>query len=278
MAANMPLNGLKVLVTRPEQQGKNLCEMIVASGGYSISFPVIEIVPIAPEHWASPVNSGKTQGQITSSPCLDSHSCGDNLDDEKFTLTEQDMIIFVSRNAVSYFLDTIQQDIPEHIQLVSVGAGSAASMRSHGLRVDIQPDQSIGSEGLLIMPQFEDFAGKQVLIVRGKGGRELLANTLVERGAKVRYIEVYERLIPSPSISQCEEALTSDCVVCTSVEGVKNLSKLLQKGLKTLLDKPMLVVSDRIKMYAESLGFQRVVVSADVSDEAILEQLIKLEI
>jgi len=247
MVANMPLNRLKILVTRPEQQAKNLCEMIAASGGQSIAFPVIEIVPIERQRWP------------------------------EFSLAEQDMIIFVSRNAVANFINVIKQAIPEQIQLVSVGAGSAASMREHGLRVDIQPNQSIGSEGLLLMPQFDDMARKNVLIIRGKGGRELLADTLVQRGAVVRYLEVYERALPNPSLALCEQALTAECIVCTSVEGVKNLTKLLQKGLKTFLDKPMLVVSERIKVVAESLGFKHIIVTTNVSDKATLEQLIKLE-
>jgi len=248
MVANASLNGLKVLVTRPQQQAKKLCDMIVATGGQAITFPVIDIVPTDVKTWP------------------------------QFDLAKQDMIIFVSRNAVSNFVDTLIAPLAEHIQLVSVGAGSAASMRSHGLRVDIQPSQSIGSEGLLLMPEFDDMTDKEVLIIRGKGGRELLADTLVERGATVRYLEVYERALPRVSVEQCEQALTAECVVCTSVEGVKNLSELLQKGLKILLDKPMLVVSERIKNYAQTLGFQRIIVTSNVSDDAVLEQLIKMEI
>jgi len=248
MAVNDSLKGLKVLVTRPQQQAKELCDMIVASGGQAISFPVIDIVPTDMKMW---------------SQC---------------DLAKQDMIIFVSRNAVSNFVDALTDPLAEHIQLASVGAGSAASMRDHGLRVDIQPSQSIGSEGLLLMPEFDEVAGKNVLIVRGKGGRELLADTLVQRGAAARYLEVYERSLPKPSVEQCDQALTAECIVCTSVEGVKNLSVLLQKGLKTLLDKPMLVVSERIKNTAQTLGFQRIIVTANVSDGAVLEQLINMEI
>ena len=248
MADNAPLNGLKVLVTRPQQQAKKLCEMIEASGGKTIAFPVIDIVPTDVNTWP------------------------------QYDLAQLDMIIFVSRNAVSNFVNTLTIPLVEKIKLASVGAGSAASMRQHGLRVDIQPKQSLGSEGLLVMAEFDDMANKNVLIVRGKGGRELLADTLIQRGATVCYLEVYQRNLAKPSAQQCKQALMSECVVCTSVEGVKNLTVLLQKSLKTLLDKPMLVVSERIKNYAQSLGFQRIIVTADVSDNAVLEKLINMEI
>lgn len=243
MAANSSLAGWNVLVTRPEEQAQQLCDLISQAGGQAIAFPAIEIVPI-------PIADMKIVGQ--------------------------DIIVFVSRNAVAYFADKIRDSVSESVLLVSVGAGSAESMRAHGLRVDIQPEQSIGSEGLLMMAEFAEMAGKKVLIVRGKGGRELLADTLVQRGAEVQYIEVYERALPSPTVQQCEQALKANCVVCTSVAGVHNLSLLLQKSLKMLLDKPMLVMSERIKDYAVSLGFQQVIVTDTSSDYAVIEQLTKM--
>ena len=245
MVANSTLDGWNVLVTRPEQQAQKLRELLVSAGGNAIVFPTIEVVPIE----------------------------FDDVD-----LLQYDVIIFVSRNAVSYFADRITQSVAESTLLVSVGKGSADSMRLHGVRVDLQPDRSVGSEGLLMMPELVEMSGKRVLIVRGKGGRELLADTLVQRGAEVRYIEVYERTLPSPNIEQCERALTANCVVCTSVEGVKNLGLLLQDSLKALLDKPMFVMSERIKNYAVSLGFENVLVTNTSSDNAVIEQLTKMDI
>ena len=246
MVVNSLLAGSKVLVTRPEQQAKPLCDLIVKAGGQAIAFPAIEIVPIPTSNWA------------------------------EIALAEQDMIIFVSRNAVSYFIEALTEPLPNQILLASVGAGSAASMHHHGLRVDIQPEKSIGSEGLLLMPEFDNMVDKKILIVRGKGGRELLADTLTQRGGIVQYLEVYERVLPSPSVAQCEQALTADYIVCTSVAGVKNLSVLLQKGLKKIVDKPMLVMSERIKAYAASVGFQNIIVTDTSSDKAVVELLTKL--
>ncbi len=247
MAVNSSLSGWNVLVTRPEQQAKNLCDLLSQSGGRAVVFPTIVIVPI-------------------------------NDDRVTINLSDFDVIIFVSRNSVAYLADEVKKKALPSTLLASVGNGSAESMRSHDLRVDIQPDQSIGSEGLLLVPELANMSGKKVLIVRGKGGRELLANTLIQRGAEVEYIEVYERILPSPSNQQCEQALTANCIVCTSVVGVKNLSILLREGLKILLDKPMLVMSERIKNYATSLGFQHVVVTDTSSDNAVIEQLTKMDI
>ena len=248
MVTKVSLDGLKVLITRPQQQAKPLSDQVNKAGGQAIVFPVVDIVSVPPEQWPS------------------------------LNLSEQTMIIFVSRNAVTNFVSGLTQPLPEETVLVAVGTGTADSMRKLGLRVDIQPPQSTGSEGLLAMPEFQQLDEQNVLIVRGNGGRELLADTLNARGANIRYIEVYERTLPTPDKSQCQLALTADCVVCTSVGGVENLTLLLHDGLMSLLAKPLVVVSDRIKHYALSRGFGRVEVADESSDRAVMQQLMELEI
>jgi len=239
----MALNGLSVLVTRPRLQAQGVCNLIEQAQGKAIHFPVIDIEAVATDYWTTA------------------------------ELETLDAIIFVSRNAVDYFVQDNRYALPDKLQLIAVGDGSAESMLLNGLRVDFRPTQSIGSEGLLLMPELEDMSDKKVLIVRGKGGRELLADTLKERGAEVDYIEVYQRVLPTPSALQCEQAVKADAVMCTSIEGVTNLSLLLQQRLSSLFAKPLLVISERIKKYAESMGFEQVWVTKDTSDNAIIELL-----
>jgi uroporphyrinogen-III synthase len=247
MATNKLLNGIKVLITRPQQQAKDLCKRVNDTGAIAIFFPVIEIVPIPYEQW---------------SEC---------------EIDKQDLLIFISRNAVSNFVGELTDLLPKSIQLAAVGRGTAELMKTYNLRVDIQPVQSSGSEGLLAVPELQDVVGKNIVIVRGKGGRELLAESLAARGAKIEYIEVYERILASPSALQYQQALNADCIVCTSVMGVQNLHALLKGRTQELLEKPMIVVSERIRHHALSLGFENIVVTTQVSDQAIVHQLIEME-
>jgi len=248
MAIKPPLTELNVLVTRPAQQSKILCKLIHQAGGQAIAFPVIDIVPTPAQQWSN------------------------------LSFKPHDTIIFISRNAVVNFVKGLAADLPSGLQLVAIGDGTANSMISHGLRVDLQPNKLAGSEGLLALPEFKNSHGKNIFIVRGKGGRGLLADSLSARGANIRYIEVYQRVLATPSVVQCQQALDADCVVCTSVMGVNNLTVLLQNGITSLLAKPLIVVSERIKDHALSLGFQRVAVSSAINDDAILTELIKMEI
>ncbi|HEC58606.1 hypothetical protein LCGC14_1861560 [marine sediment metagenome] len=239
------LNGLKVLVTRPEQQAATLCNSITAGGGIAIAFPVIDILPIS--SW----------------------------NESKISINQQDMIIFVSRNAVIHFMAGMQGSLPDDIQLVAVGAGTAETMREQGLRVNILPPPPGGSEALLLMPELNNVQNKHILIVRGDGGREHLADTLIARDANIKYLEVYQRGLATRSKQEIELAKTADCIVITSVAGLDNVCLLI--NIDELTSKWLIVMSERIRQHALSLGFQHCVVVDDASDAAVMQQVNRME-
>jgi uroporphyrinogen-III synthase len=245
MVTKASLDGLKVLVTRPQQQAKSLCDSISAAGGEAIAFPVLDIESVSAEN------------------------------ETNMAIIDQDMIIFISRNAVSYFMTGLKTPLADNVQLVAVGGGTATAMLQYGLRVDIQAPPPAGSESLLAMPELNRVENKSVLIVRGQGGRELLANTLRTRGAKIRYIEVYRRILPSPSKAEVEQAKLADCIIITSIAGLDNLCQLIEA--EALMSKWLIVISERIRQYAKKLGFEQCVVVADASDAALMQQVIRME-
>jgi uroporphyrinogen-III synthase len=247
MVTKALLAGQRVLITLPRQQSEQLTQLIEHAGGEAIVFPVIAIKALALSDWLVP------------------------------DLAQTNWLIFVSRNAVASFMAGWQHDLPEHLKFAAVGGGTAQAMRESGLTVHCQPQTSSGSDGLLTMPEMQAVAGCNILIIRGVGGRELLADTLASRGANISYLEVYRRELPTHGDAACEQALNADKVVCTSVTGVDNLSQLLSENRDELFNKPLLVVSDRIKAHAESLGFSHVAVSVDASDVAMLQTLIKMD-
>lgn len=244
--ADPQLTGRKILVTRPAGQADMLASLIEQQGGEVILLPVIDIVAVDVVEW--PV----WQPQLT------------------------DWLVFVSPNAVRCFMAGYQGQLPEHIKLVAAGEGTAQAMRQHGLGVDLQPELSNGSEGLLPLEQWQQMQQQQVVIVRGNGGRELMADTLRDRGAQVRFLEVYRRELPTLSASVLQQALLADWLTITSVNGVKNLLSLLSDCRQQILQKPLLVVSERIRDFAIEQGFEQVYVTADVSDTAMVQRLIEM--
>jgi len=245
MVTKSSLDGLKVLVTRPEQQARSLCDSITCAGGVAIALPVLDIVPILPWH------------------------------ESALSLADQDMIIFISSNAVTHFMAGLPISLADNVQLVAVGAGTAATMREHGLRVDIQPPPPAGSESLLTMSELNTVQDKNVLTVRGDGGRELLADTLLARGANISYQEVYRRGKPRRSKQEIKQAKTADCIVITSIAGLDNLCQLID--IDQLTPKWLIVMSERIRQHALNLGFQQCVVASDASDAAVMQQVNRME-
>ncbi len=245
MVTKLTLDGLKVLVTRPQHQAESLCEAVRAAGGEAIAFPTINILPLE-------VN--------LSAVCpLDTYN----------------IIIFVSRNAVSYFDEGLQCSLSQGIVAVAIGSSTAESMRRHGFENVIKPATPAGSERVLELAELQDVEGKQVLIVRGQDGRELLADTLTERGARVTYLEVYQRGLPSPTQIELEQARTAQCIIISSVNSLVNLCQLI--GEENIKNKRLIVVSNRIKQYAIRQGFKYIDVAVDASDRALMEQLGKVD-
>ena len=247
------LTGLNVVVTRPAHQAKQLCELIETRGGNAIAFPVLEIV-------------SKTDAELL---CIVQH------------LNDYDLAIFISANAVHYALQIVkaQGEWPHNLQIAAVGRATAAALTDCGCRVDFFPAEKFDSESLLALDAMQKVRGKNIVIFRGEGGRELLAQSLRERGANVDYAECYQRrrpqLDPHSLLDRWLQHML-DIIVVTSGEGLHNLLAMVgEAGREFLVNTPLLVVSDRMLELARSLGFNAdVLVAANASDEQVIVALI----
>jgi uroporphyrinogen-III synthase len=245
------LNGISVLVTRPAHQAGPLCDRIAAAGGRAIRFPLLSI------------------RDLSAAPEIKSRLS--HLDHYKIA-------IFISPNAVEIGLAAIARlgGLPPGLLLATVGQGSAHAMqRLLGKAPDIVPVDRFDSEGLLMLPQMQAVDGIPILILRGEGGRELLADTLRQRGAKVDYVELYRRERPTADVTERDWPAKTDIITITSSEALQNLIALTPPGTRSaLLDKPLVVISERTAALARELGFRRpAIVAPRAGDSAILQAL-----
>jgi uroporphyrinogen-III synthase len=157
-------------------------------------------------------------------------------------LREPDIAIFVSTNAVRHGLEQAAA-----ARVAAVGPATAAAIEAAGRQVDIRPHAGFDSEHLLAEPELADVAGKVVRIIRGQSGRELLAETLQDRGATVEYLAVYSRRAPSPdaaALARLESDWRSggvNAVVVMSVETLTNLVSILPGACRRRLRETLLV-------------------------------------
>ncbi|MEZ5585351.1 MAG: uroporphyrinogen-III synthase [Candidatus Competibacteraceae bacterium] len=252
----LPLRHIGIVVTRPPQQADNLCRLIEAQGGRAIRFPTLEILP--PQD-STPVLALLEQ--------LDSY----------------DWAIFVSANAVQWGLRLLPhgRTLPPRLRRLAIGQATARALDRHGVSAHIVPAH-FTSEALLAMPALQAVTGLRIIIFRGEGGRDLLGDTLRQRGAAcVDYAEVYRRSRPVAApdhLLQSWQRGEIQAVIITSNESLQNLFALVGTvGQQWLLDTPLIVVSTRAQRLAQELGFRRPpLLAEEASDEAIVRALLQM--
>lgn len=228
---NAPLRGTTILVTRPAERADGLAGHIRALGGEAIVFPTIEIQPLA----------------VTFDPA----GC--------------DLAIFISPGAVTHGLPPVW---PADLATAAVGQGTAAALRAAGVVDVLVPADGTDSEHLLALPPLAEMAGKRVTIFRGEGGRELLAQTLRARGARVDYIECYRRALPvcdpardlAPVLERWRHGGIQAVTVLSS-EGLDNLFTLLGDAA-LIRATPLFAPHPRIAEHARARGVATAIATA----------------
>jgi len=248
------LQNMRVLVTRPTEQAAGLIEQINNAGGHAVSFPTLAIQASADAE--------------SMARC-------------KF-VSGYDWVIFISQNAVRYSLSVLPiTNWPKETLIAAVGPTTSNALQQAGLQVNRQPDSSMNSEGLLEKFSAEQLKNKKVLIIRGVGGRETLANSLRDKGALVDYAEVYSRHCPEHDEKYLAQALENgiDIVTIASGETLQNFATIIEhshlsnKQKQTLYACPLVLVSARIKMLAEQLGFLDTVVVSEPENIGVIKAI-----
>lgn len=246
---NPPLHGKRILITRPAAQAASLAEKIVTCGGDPVLFPLIDIGP--------------------------ADDLGD-LQQAAERIGDYALAVFISPNAVDFGLPLIFErgPWPAGLQAAAIGQSTAALLTSLGIGPVVYPRQRFDSEALLELPEFQAdrVAGSRVLILRGNGGRELLAETLLERGATVDAVTCYQRSAPTDGrlIQRLLRENRVDALTVSSSEGLRNLLALLDsEATRCLCMLPVFVPHRRIADVAGELGLHRIVLTGPADDGII---------
>jgi uroporphyrinogen-III synthase len=248
------LHGLHVVVTRPAHQANKLCDLIEAQGGQAIRFPVLEIVPRIDTEFLQHIQH----------------------------LNDYQIALFISPNAVSHALPAIEAHggLPPHILIGAVGKATASALAEQDYPVHIFPEDAFDSESLLASTALQYVRDKKIIIFRGVGGREHLADILRKRGAQVCYAECYQRRKPKhndQALLQRWAQHALDIIIITSVEGLKNLIDMVGPDAgPRLLTTPLVVVSERMVEEARQLGFKDAIIcAANAGDQQVLDALVQ---
>ena len=104
------------------------------------------------------------------------------------------------------------------LTVAAIGPGTARALGEHGIRPDVVPARAV-AEGLV-----ESLAGidmRRALIVRGREGRDVLPDALLERGAEVDILELYETVAEPLDEATARAAAGADYLTFTSASTVR---------------------------------------------------------
>jgi len=237
----MSLAGRGVVLTRPRELAEPFARLLERRGARAIVFPAIEIQPLP----APP---------------------------ELTHLGDYDLAVFISPSAV-HVARRATTSWPPRLA-AAIGAGTRRELERTGARAIIAPQAGADSEALLALPQVQRLAGKRVLIVRGEGGRELLAESLKARGAVVEHAVCYRRTKPAADAAQLVEAWRHgevDALTAYSAQALDNF--VAMGGAELIAALPVFVPHERIARHARALGAREVAVAAG-GDDQMLERLV----
>lgn len=255
----LPLQGLHVLVTRPEQQAQGQVRLLESGGAQVTHLPMLKI-----------------------EPCHANQPGYEQLKNQIIHLDRYAIIICISANAARLGLDWMDRYWPQWpvgIDWYAIGQKTAQVLAVAGITAQTAV-QGFDSEALLAEPGLVQVRTKNVLIMRGAGGRDTLAQILTERGAHVEYAELYQRRCPVYSTAEIlhslyQPSLTS--ILITSGEALANFVKVAgsqrQFSLDSRLGLTLIVPSKRIADQARKIGFRHIIVAQGADDAAMVAAL-----
>lgn len=240
----------RLLLTRPSEECAALAQTLLAAGIGSSSLPLLEIEPLA-------LDQARHQ-------CLG-------------TLAQYQAFVVVSKPAARLLLDHLARAglEPPLKQWFTVGEATGRILQAAGLQVN-WPASGDDSEALLSAPLLHELISRpspRVLIVRGEGGRELLAERLSQQGASVDYLELYRRCLPQYPPGTLAHQITGERLnglVVSSGQGLEHLHRLAGADWPCLSRMPLFVPSPRVAELARATGAQQVVECRGASAAALL--------
>jgi uroporphyrinogen-III synthase len=196
------LEGIRIVVTRAAHQAEELAAPFRALGANVILLPVIEIGP--------PLDREPLRAAAA--------NCH-----------QYDWIVFTSSNALSAFADELPFTASAcTARVAAVGAATREAAEARGFRVSLTPEEYV-AESLVEAFDSEEMSGRRVLIPSAAITRDVVAERLSKRGARVEMVEAYRNVIPNRAARRVPDVFRDpypDWVTFASSSAVNNLVKL----------------------------------------------------
>lgn len=248
-----PLEHVRILVTRPEDQAQALVGPLRHHGAVVAFQPAITIGP--------PVDWGE-------------------VDTTCRRLASFDWVVFSSVNGVRYFLDRLQlidgnvRRLAGH-RLAAIGPATAGALADHGLAATVLPT-SYRAEALA-EELARSAAGSRFLLIRASRGREVLAQRLAAAGGVVEQVVAYsseDTRQPRPDIAEALAAGRIDWITVTSSAIARSLVAMFGPLLR---ESRLASISPITSKVLAELGYPAAAEAVEYTMAGVVESIVAAE-
>ena len=253
MSANLPLAGMKIVVTRTPEQAEPWLRRLKALGAEARNLPMIELAACAP----------------------------DALDAALDRIATYDWLAFTSANAVRFTVRRIRErgESPRALvattQVAALGDATREALTAADVPTVVVGDKADG-HGLADALFRQGKRGKRVLVPAARIGRPELVERLRAAGASVDVVAVYDTLAPRAPDSELLDALragTFDVVVLASPSAARNLWNELDGALHERVR--VVCIGPTTMSAAQEQGYRVAATAAEPSIDGLVGALLR---
>ncbi|MGC8828558.1 MAG: uroporphyrinogen-III C-methyltransferase [Verrucomicrobiia bacterium] len=241
-----PLFGQRVVVTRSREQSGALSALLRERGADVLEVPTIKIAPpTKPE----------------------------DLMDALLGLNEYDWLVFTSPNGVTAFFEHFFKRFDDlrdigGTKIAAIGPGTAAKLKEYHLRIDLMPEESLGSKIAKAFAAYESIENLRICLLRAEVANQELPKALEDLGAIVDDIACYRTIPETDDSTGAGKRLLdegADWILFTSGSTVENFH--LRFGLPDLVKKfsniRLAAIGPETSKTIESFGLKPTVVAKE---------------
>jgi len=187
---------------------------------------------------------------------------------------EPSAIIITSSYAAQWLVSAITKSSVKlelsQISIICVGKTTAQCIAPYANPNQITIAVPENSEGILQLECLQSLHDQNIVLLKGRGGRDLIPKILQKRKATVTVLDVYERVANIGAINAFAfEPSQIRCIIVTSIE-IAEL--LISKVDRTWLEScQWIVASERIRNHVCAKGIKHISVSQGASNKALLD-------
>lgn len=248
-----PLQGKRVLITRPQSQAESLAEQLRALGAVPLMLPAIAILP--PDDWRP-------------------------VDDAIRSLEQFDWVVFTSVNGVRAFAGRmVEAGVPLGVlaqrKLAAIGPATARVLQEVCRAPDVIPEQFLSDA---IPDALGEVKGLHILLPRADIARKEMAHELRRRGAHVVEIAVYR---VQSEVGEAREQIATmpvpDLITLTSPSTVRSLAKMLEEAGRTswLETVPLICIGPITADAVRELGYQPARVATEHTTQGLIQAILE---